>query len=298
MTIRSVGYDGSIGEVDWAAWLAPYLGSVDMVASPTAFRVTPTTGLSVQVAPGLAHGWGVTDVSDAAEVLQLEPVSSGSRYDCVVLRRSWEGTSTTPSGAATGGRTTIGYVKGGTTKALPSLASTGGLLTEQPLALVQVTASTSTVQLADDLRATSTKAAWVRSMLAMTGPAGTRYALEPDGRRYVRAADSSGAVVTVPEWEPPAATAPVIPKIASGTTPITTNANGSATFPHNLPWTPQVVHLTPRLATSSGMVSFYVSAAAGAVNNRYVNVTAKIVTATGQKPYEGPINALDWVAYG
>lgn len=298
MTIRSVGYGGSINEKDWSLYLAPYIGSPDMVLRPGDFRVQAASGLSVTVAPGIAHGYGVTDVSDASETLQLEASPGGVRYDAVVLRRSWSGSSTTPSGIATGGKTTIAYVRGTSAAVVPALARNPGETVEQPLALVKVASDQFNVQPVEDLRATASKAGWVRSMLAMTGPAGTRYALEPDGKRFVRAADSSGAVVTVPEWEPPPRPDPVIPKVASGTTTVTTNAYGSATFAHNLPWTPKVVILSPRLATSSGMVVFYVSATPGAVNNRYVNLTAKIVTATGQKPYEGPINALDWTAYG
>lgn len=298
MTIRSVGYDGSIGETDWANYLAPYIGSPPMVAGANSFKVSATNGLSVQVAPGVAHGWGVTDVSDAAETIQLDAVTSGSRVDAVILRREWSGTSTTPSGASTGGRTSIGFVRGGIS-GVPSLANSGGNMTEQALALVRVTAGASTVQVLDDLRVHSAKAAWVRSELAMTGPPGTRYALEPDGRRYVRVTDASGNVVTRPEWEPPPPPDPVIPKVASGTvTGVTTNAYGSATIQHGLPWTPKVAFVTPRLATDSGMVSYYVSAAAGAVNSRTINITAKIVTATGDKPYEGRIGSLDWTAIG
>ena len=297
MTIRSVGYDGSIGETDWANYLAPYIGSPPMVAGANSFKVSATNGLSVQVAPGVAHGWGVTDVSDAAETIQLDAVTSGSRVDAVVLRREWSGTSTTPSGASTGGRTSIGFVRGGVS-GVPSLASSGGNLTEHPLALVKVTAGASTVQVIEDLRVNTARTAWVRSELAMTGPPGTRYALEPDGRRYVRVVDASGNVVTQPEWEPAPPPPPVIPKVASGTVAITTNQYGSATIQHNLGWKPKVVMLTPRLATDSGLVVFYVSAAATGITDRNVNITAKLVTTTGQVPYAGNISQLDWTAIG
>ena len=297
MTIRSVGYDGSIGETDWANYLAPYIGSPPMVAGANSFKVSATNGLSVQVAPGVAHGWGVTDVSDAAETIQLDAVTSGSRVDAVVLRRDWSGTSTTPSGASTGGRTSIGFVRGGVS-GVPSLASSGGNLTEQPLALVKVTAGASTVQVIKDLRVNTARTAWVRSELAMTGPPGTRYALEPDGRRYVRVVDASGNVVTQPEWEPAPPPPPVIPKVASGTVSLTTNQSGSATIQHNLGWKPKVVMLTPRLATDSGLVAFYLGTIANAITDRTFNITAKIVTPTGQVPYAGNISQLDWTAIG
>lgn len=298
MTIRSVGYDGSIGEVDWSAYLAPYLGAPDMVARQGDFKVSATTGLSVQVAPGLAHGFGVTDVSDAAEVIQLDAATSGTRFDCVVLRRDWSGQSNTPTGAATGGRTTVGFVKGGASQIVPPLQRSGGQLTEHALALVKVTAGASTVQVVDDLRATHAKAAYARSLLAMTGPLGTRYVLEPDGRRYVMTANSAGVPQPVPEWEPDPITIPPIPYVASGTRSVTTNASGAAIVPHGLGRQPSIVHAAPRLAAASPLVEVYVSSAAGAVNNANFTITAKVATATGYAPYVGTITNLDWIAVG
>lgn len=297
MTIRSVGYDGSIGETDWSQWLAPYLGSEPGVARPGDFKVTATTGLSVQVAPGVAHGWGVTDVSDAAEVIQLDAVTSGTRYDALVLRRDWSGTSTTPSGATTGGRTTVAFVKGGTSQLVPTLARGGGQATEQALALVKVTAGAATVQVVDDLRVTHGKAGYARSLLAMTGPVGTRYVLEPDLKRYVMR-DVSGVPTPVAEWEPDPVVIPPIPNVASGSRSVAFNASGAAIVAHGLGRDPAIVHVALRATASSPLIEVSVSTAAGAVNATQFTVVAKQATATGWAPYEGNVSYLDWIAIG
>lgn len=300
MTIRSVGYDGPIGEQDWARWLAPYTGSGYTVFGPGDFACAPAASLSTHIAPGGAHGDGVTDVSDAQVTIQHEPVTSGTRYDAIVLTRDWQGgPSTTPFGAVTYGKSSIDVVRGGTAMALPTLERSPGVgKAQHPIALMGVTAGVSTPTLAVDFRATLSKAAWVRSLLAMTGPPGTRYALAPDGRRYVMAIDSSGTVRPVPEWEPPPPVLPVAPLIGSGTAAISTNQYGSASIAHGLAWTPKVVHLSPRLATTSGMVECYVSTVANAVNSKAINLTAKIVTPDGWKSYEGNLSQVDWIAYG
>lgn len=294
MTIRSVGYDGSIGELDWSVYLAPYLGSPDMVARTGDFKVTATTGLSVQVAPGLAHAWGVTAVSDAAETIQLDSVGTGSRYDAVVLRRDWSGSSVTPTGATTGGLTSVAVVKGGAAPVVPTVQARGGVLTEQPLALVKVTAGATTVTIADDLRTTHAKAAYVRSLLAMTGPLGTRYTLEPEGRRYVMTA--SGPAV---EWEPPPVVVPPIPKIQAGTaTGVTFNASGAATITHGLGWRPKVFLATARLASSSPGIEIALSSQAGPMTDQVAIVTAKRMSGgtDGWAPYTSGLSYLDWIA--
>lgn len=300
--IRSVGYDGSISETDWSAWLAPYLGSPPMVVRAPDFRVTPATGnLSVQVAPGTAHGWGITDTSDAAETIQLDPAPTGVRYDAIVLRRDWGGTSTTPTGSPTGGSTSIGWVKGGAAQAVPALTTTGGTLTEQPLALVKVTAGTTTVQVVDDLRATHAKAAYARSLLAMTGPPGTRYTLEPDGKRYVMTVDpASGVTVPKPEWEPPPPVIPPIPVIASGTRAVSFDDKGVAQIPHGLGRRPTNVIFSSRSTTSSGLVDVSLSLQAGAISSTVFTVVAKVMsnTSSGWAPYTGSLSYVDWIAYG
>lgn len=295
MTIRSVGYDGSIGEGDWAQYLAPYLGSPPMVARPGDFKVSATTGLSVQVAPGTAHALGVTDVSDAAETIQADNPGTGTRYDAVVLRRDWSGTSTTPSGVTTGGRTSVAVVRGGAANTLPALNATVPLV-DQPLALIAVTAGASTVQVVSDLRVTHARAGYARSLLAMTGPLGTRYVLEPDMRRYV-IREQGGVVQPVPEWEPDPLVLPAIPKVAAGTTAVTFNDTGAQIIPHNLGVRPLVVQVGARLSTGSEMLTVNISSAVGAVNEKNFTIVGKMVSGPSWVKYTGNLNQLDWIAY-
>lgn len=297
MTIRSVGYDGAIAEAEWSQLLAPYLGADDVVARSGDFRVTATTGMSVQVATGTAHSFGVTDVSDAAENIQIAAPTNGTRYDCIVLRRDWSGQSVTPSGAPTGGRTAVAVVQGGSAQTVPTLRRSGGTITEQPLALVKATAGTATVQVVDDLRAVHARTAYVRSLLAMTGPPGTRYVLEPSLKRYVTKADASGVVTAVEEWEPDPVVVPPIPKVASGTRRVETNQYGSCVIPHGQSWTPVTAVASPKLGTDSALVVCYVSNAAAALNATNLNITCKYVTATGQTPFVGTL-FIDWMAFG
>lgn len=297
MTIRSVGYDGSVGEADWAAYLAEGLGGPPTVTRPNDFRVNATTGMQVQVAPGTASGWGITDLSDAAESIQVEAVSSGTRYDAVVLRRDWAGTSTTPTGAASGGRTYIAVVKGGSSQIVPALQSNPGTVAEQPLALVRVTAGQTTVTVTDDLRVHYAKSGYVSSMLAMTGPLGTQYTLGTTGRRYVMRLSSAGVVTAQEEWEPPAPPAPSIPVIRSGTASATFNANGAAAITHGLGFMPRTFLVASRATQSSAMVELYVSTQAGALTPTTATLVAKVSTSTGWAPYVGGLSFIDWIAH-
>ena len=56
MTIRSVGYEGSVGELEWSAYLATRLGRPPGVEGPGDFEVTATSGMQVRVAAGAASG--------------------------------------------------------------------------------------------------------------------------------------------------------------------------------------------------------------------------------------------------
>lgn len=301
MTIRSVGYDGAISEIDWSAYLAPYLGSQPTTVGANDFKVTAGKALSVTVAPGTAHGWGVTDVSDAAETITLEPVTSGSRYDVVVLTRDWSGTSTTPTGAPTGGRTLIEVVKGGSAQTVPDLARNGGTLAQQSLALVKVTAGAADASVVEDLRQTHTKVAYARSMLAMAGPPGTRYTLEPTGRRYVMRAGANGVTQPAPEWEPDPPALPAVPLVKSGTANIDFDNTGAGKVTHNLGRRPTNVFFSSRASTASGFVELYLSLQPGSISSTVFTIVAKILdpaSAAGWKPYTGNLTAVDWIAVG
>lgn len=302
MTIRSLGYDGSIGEREWAM-IAPAIGSPPTTVGAADFQVTATSGLQVRVAPGAAAGWGIYDVSDAAETITIEAATSTVRYDAVVLRRDWSGTSTTPTGGSTGGRSFIAVVPGGSSPVIPSLNTNGGVLADQALALVQVSPGASTVLVSADLRASFAPAAVVRSPLAMTGPLGTRYVLAPTGKRYVVGLTAAGTAQAMEEWEPDAPAPPSVPRVRSGVaTGVVFNTTGAAIITHNLGYVPAFFYASYRTAASSILVTLNVSTAPGAVSATSATLVAKRSAAPpatdSWAPYTGTLSTIDWLAVG
>lgn len=146
MAITSVGYDGTVDEVQWASMVSKVGGYEYGVDKPGDFAVTQSAGTRmISIAAGLAWGRGVMDISDAAAVIQLEPVTTGSRYDLIALRRNW--------GPASGGPSELVVIKGTSSKAIPSgRQSNPGVIDDQPLALVRVQAGSASIPEIIDLR--------------------------------------------------------------------------------------------------------------------------------------------------
>lgn len=131
MALTSVGYDGSVDELEWAL-LTSSVGAEYAVRGAGDWRVTTVSGLdrTVSIAAGSGYGHGVLDTTDAAEQVQLSTVASGSRWDTIVARRNWS-TNTT----------TLIAVQGTSSQGVSASRLTGpGVQDDQPIALVQVTA--------------------------------------------------------------------------------------------------------------------------------------------------------------
>ncbi|GGH34260.1 hypothetical protein [Microbacterium album] len=140
--ITSVGYAGTVSEVEWAdlAWRAG--GARYGVAGIDDWRATVAMGdRAVQISPGKGWGNGVVDTSDAPEVLTAAPVASGTRYDLLVARRDWQTR-----------QTTFAIVQGSAERAIPARATDVGIVDEQPLWLLRVVAGQSQVQEIIDVR--------------------------------------------------------------------------------------------------------------------------------------------------
>ena len=145
MSITSVGYDGTINEVQFAK-LAPLLGSDYSVGGPTDWKVEVVAGQdrTIRILPGSGYGQGVLDTADAQETLQLGAIASGSRWDLVVARRDWQ---------PPGGTTAFAAVQGAAAQAIPAGRIVGpGVQDDQPIALVQVTAGQTLPTAVVDLR--------------------------------------------------------------------------------------------------------------------------------------------------
>lgn len=145
MAIISSGYDGSVDELAWAV-LAPLVGINYGVLGHSDWQVTakPAADRTVRIGTGTGAGQGVVDVSDAVVELQHDIVTSGTRYDMIVARRSWAGE---------GGSTTFAIIKGSSSPStLPPRNKTPGAIDDQPIALVALTAGQSQPTAIFDLR--------------------------------------------------------------------------------------------------------------------------------------------------
>lgn len=104
------------------------------VRSPLHWKVTAVAGQdrTVSIAAGKGYGRGITDKTVANDTIQLDTITSGSRWDLIAVRRDW-----TP----TAGLSKFVKVNGGATAVIPGgrQANPGGI-DDQPIALVQVTA--------------------------------------------------------------------------------------------------------------------------------------------------------------
>jgi len=145
MAITSVGYDGTINEVQWASMVSKVGMSPYGVADAPSWKVTAVSGTdrTVSIAAGVGWGYGVYDVSDSNVTITLDTVSSGSRWDLIVANRDWTGT---------GGATTFAKVNGGTTRVIPGRTTGPGVTDQQPIALVQIIAGQSQPGTIVDLR--------------------------------------------------------------------------------------------------------------------------------------------------
>lgn len=142
MTLTPVGYAGEITDDNWRVMATATIGAMYGVDDFASFRATAGSGdRAISLAPGGAFGLGVRDFSDAPITLTGAPVSTGSRWDMVVLRRDWDAGTTTPL-----------IITGSATKVLPTRNTGFGAVNDQPIALVRFAAGQSVAQEIVDLR--------------------------------------------------------------------------------------------------------------------------------------------------
>jgi hypothetical protein len=146
MAIISVGYDGAVTESQWSDMIKK-IGSAEYgVVDATDWKVSSVTAAdrTVSIAAGRGWGHGVYDESTATVQVQLDTVSSGSRWDMIAMRRDWTGI---------GGTSTFVAVQGSSAKEIPLGRQLGaGSIDEQPIALVRVVAGSTAVAEIIDLR--------------------------------------------------------------------------------------------------------------------------------------------------
>lgn len=142
MAITSVGYTGSImTDREWGE--VSSRGSNYSVDGAGDFAVTrvPTGDRAVRVAAGTAWGWGILAVN-STDLTVTHP--AGSRWDTVVIRRNRDTK-----------QSTVIVLQGTTAKAISSarrVFSGSSQIDDQPIALIQVNATSSVVGEIEDLR--------------------------------------------------------------------------------------------------------------------------------------------------
>lgn len=143
MADTSYGYPGSVNAAALATWLPNVAAAQYCVDGADSARVTKNTigdrGLTVSA--GELIGDGIYDIFNSGTNLNLASVSSGSRWDMIVLRRTWSS------------KTSIfTVIQGSATKGLPARNNNKGVITDQPIALCRVQAGASDVKEIVDLR--------------------------------------------------------------------------------------------------------------------------------------------------
>jgi hypothetical protein len=149
MAITSYGYAATIAaNTPWA--LMQYtLGQEYFALDGAAARVTPVSAgtREVDIAAGYIGGQGVLDYNSAPIRLQLPTVASGTSYFLIVARRTWSTTQATSFVA----------IPAGTSATLPARNTSPGVLDDQPIALVPLTAGQTVPGTPIDLRAIGSK---------------------------------------------------------------------------------------------------------------------------------------------
>lgn len=204
VAFTSHGYDTTTGnpytEVAWAN-AHPSIGAASYgVRGPLEWKVSAVAGQdrTVSIAAGRGWGHGVTDSTFANETIQLDTITSGTRWDLIAVRRDW-----TP----TAGESKFIKVNGGATAVIPGgRVAEPGNIDDQPLALVQVTAGQTQPTVVLDLRTWSGDGGGlvaehdlVRSFMDAVG---TR--LRIDGVGWTRAVGDNDTPVWVKEHVPSA----------------------------------------------------------------------------------------------
>lgn len=198
MAITSVGYDGAVTELAWAA-LAPMIGRDYAVGGSGDFLVTAVAGSGsreVSVAPGLACGRGVLDTSTTAVRVSLPaPPSGQTRYHTIVVHRDWQATGV---GGVGGVSTIVAATQAATARTVAAgLDASPGIADDQVLALAKVVSGQSVVAEVVDLRARAARDVIVCTsstrpgMLGLAAPQTGQVALEADTGRLIQ---WSGAV--------------------------------------------------------------------------------------------------------
>ena len=146
MAWTSVGFDGTITEIQWAG-MASLLGNGYVAAGNGDCVVTAVGGArSVSVAAGSLYGDGVLSTNSGAETVAMTTPVNGQWY-VIALRRTWA--TNTAALVAIAGATTTTTTPTAPPTSFPVLNTTPGVLTDQPIAWAWCNSANTTVVVYD-----------------------------------------------------------------------------------------------------------------------------------------------------
>lgn len=168
------------------------------LADSNALKVTTAAGtLKVSVSAGAVTGWGHRFTNDASLDLTLGAIASGTRWDLIAIRRAW-----TAGGGLAARAAAIVVIPGTTARALPAARNANpGVLDDQPLALVQVTAGNAVPTAIVSLTSLPSKVHTVSDVLAAPQGIGTLALVGNElWRRDLVASTPTWVSVSDPAW--------------------------------------------------------------------------------------------------
>ena len=146
MAWTSVGFDGTITEIQWAG-MASLLGNGYVAAGNGDCLVTAVPGArSVSVAAGSLYGDGVLSTNSGAETVAMTTPVNGQWY-VIALRRTWA--TNTAALVAIAGATTTTTTPTAPPTSFPTLNTNVGVLTDQPIAWAWCNSANTTVVVYD-----------------------------------------------------------------------------------------------------------------------------------------------------
>jgi hypothetical protein len=146
MAWTSWGFDGTINEAQWSQ-MAGLLGNGYVAAGNGDCLVTAVGGArSVSVAAGTLYGDGVVSVNSGAETVAMTTPVNGQWY-VIALRRTWA--TNTAALVAIAGATTSTTTPTVAPTSFPTLNTSPGTLTDQPIAWAWCNSANTTVVVFD-----------------------------------------------------------------------------------------------------------------------------------------------------
>jgi hypothetical protein len=140
------GFDGTINEAQWSQ-MAGLLGNGYVAAGNGDCLVTAVGGArSVSVAEGTLYGDGIVSVNSAPETVAMTTPVNGQWY-VIALRRTWA--SNTAALVAIAGATTTTTTPTAAPSTFPTLNTSPGVLTDQPIAWAWCNSANTTVVVFD-----------------------------------------------------------------------------------------------------------------------------------------------------